>query len=268
MSSLGDTSIGRESATDSNTERLPFRVTVARRDELAAVARMRAAAYGRHLPDLGARLVEPEPADFEWGCEVLVATSKLDGSILGTMRTHANVPKPLPLQASIDLPDRYAGKRLVEATRLSILGGVDSAVVRNTLFKALYLYSLQQGADWIVVTGRRPVDRIYDGLLYTDVAERGVFYPMAHVGGLPHRVMSIEVAQAESIWRRAKHPLYHFAFVAEHADIDLSEAQDLKPAWNLMKPHSPAQSHFFGGHGRAFQAPIPLRRASGAQLTA
>lgn len=213
------------------TERLPFRVSIASRSELAAVARMRAAAYGRHLPELGSRLTQPEPADFEWGCEVVVASSKLDGTVLGTLRTHANALKPLPLEASLELPERYQGKRLVEATRLSVLGGADSSMVRNALFKAFYLYSLAQQADWLVVAGRRPVDRLYDGLLYTDVAEPGAFYPMAHAGGLPHRVMSMAVAEAEPIWRRAAHPLYRFAFEACHPDIDLSAARDLGGNW-------------------------------------
>ncbi len=243
------------------SERLPFRVGIASRDELAAVAQMRAAAYGRHLPALGLRLVEPEPADFEWGCEVVVATSKLDGTVLGSLRTHANVLKPLPLEASMDLPERYSGRRMVEATRLSVSGGGDSSLVRNALFKAFYLYSQMQQADWLVVAGRRPVDRIYDGLLYQDVAEPGAFYPMAHAGGLPHRVMSMAVAEAEPIWRRAEHPLYRFAFQTRHPDIDLGAARDLTPVWDLARP----QAGFAGR--RLFLPTIPLRRASGAVLT-
>jgi hypothetical protein len=246
-------------------ERLPFRVGIASRAELADVARMRAAAYGRHLPELGQRLAQPEPADFEWGCEVIVATSKLDGTVLGTLRTHANVLKPLPLEESIDLPAHFQGKRLVEATRLSVLGGGQSSLVRNSLFKAFYLYSVAQNADCLVVAGRRPVDRIYDGLLYTDVAESGAFYPMAHAGGLPHRVMSMAVSEAEPIWRRAGHPLYRFAFEAQHSDIDLDEARDLTAVWELTKPRNPAGS---GDHrGRLYQPLMPLRRVGAVALT-
>lgn len=260
MSKPGD-NVGLEGGL---SERLPFRISIATRQDMAAVARMRAAAYGRHLPELGSRLAQPEPADFEWGCEVVVATSRLDGSVLGTLRTHANVLKPLPLEASMVLPERYRGKRMVEATRLSVLSGADASLVRNALFKAFYLYSLMQQVDWLVVAGRRPVDRIYDGLLYTDVAERGAFYEMSHAGGLPHRVMSMAVAEAEPIWRRAAHPLYSFAFHTQHPDIDLSAARDLGDNWNLPKPQS--ERGMVSGHGRLFQ-PIPLRRASGAVLT-
>ena len=49
------------------SERLPFRVRIAAADELDAVARLRATAYGRHLPALAAHLRQPEAADYELG---------------------------------------------------------------------------------------------------------------------------------------------------------------------------------------------------------
>jgi len=229
-------------------ERLPFRVSIASREELAAVVRLRAMAYGRHLPELGARLAQSEPADYEWGCEVIVATSKLDGSVLGSLRTHTNALKPLPLEASLQLPERYQGQRLIEATRLSILSGGEASLVRNALFKAFYLYGQAQRADWLVVAGRRPVDRIYDGLLYTDVAEPGAFYEMSHAGGIPHRVMSMAVAEAEPIWRRAGHPLYRFAFETRHPDIDLGAARQLGGDWVRLR-QLPAQHAALRGGG-------------------
>ncbi|HEY1090046.1 MAG TPA: hypothetical protein VGE47_03060 [Burkholderiaceae bacterium] len=218
-----------------SVEHLPFEVRVARADELMAVAQMRASAYGRHLPAVGAQLVRPEMADYEMGCEVFVAVSRFDNSLLGTLRTHTNLLRPLPLEASIRLPDEYQGKRMVEATRLSVPGGSQASLVRNALFKAFFLYAAAQDLDWMVVTGRRPVDRIYDSLLYTDVAGPGAFYEMEHVGGVPHRVMSMAVAEAEPIWRRAAHPLYKFAFVTRHVDIDISGARDLAAARQTLK---------------------------------
>jgi hypothetical protein len=207
--------------------RLPFRVKIASAEELMGVARLRAAAYGKHLPALATNLLQPEAADFEPGNVVFVAVSKFDGSMLGTLRTHANVFKPLPLEASIALPEHFHGRRMIEATRLSVLGSLQSSVVRNALFKAYYQYSLQQKADWMLATGRRPIDRMYDGLMFTDVLEPGTFYPMAHVAGVPHRVMCLAPADAEPRWRQAEHPLYSFAFQDRHPDIDISGARSL-----------------------------------------
>ena len=226
------------------TERLPFRIELASNHTLGKVTALRAAAYGRHMPTFAAQLEQPEASDFESGCEVFVAISKLDGTALGTLRTHANVYKPLPLQASIDLCGRFNGTRMVETTRLSIAGGTSSSVVRSALFKALHLYCLQQKVDWMLAAGRRPVDRIYDALLFTDVNEPGAYYPMSHAGGVPHRVMAFSPSRAKALWAKNAHPLYNFVFETEHPDINLSGVKNLDFAWNCPTemPVSPKAS--------------------------
>jgi hypothetical protein len=212
-------------------EILPFRVEVVSRHQLQEVANLRAATYGKHLPDLAASLGQPEPADFSRGCEVFVARSKLDDSLLGTLRTHANVFNPLPLQASIELPERFRRARMVETTRLCVKGGLSASVVRNALFKAMHQYCLDQNVDWMVVAARRHVDRIHDSLLFEDVKEPREYYPMAHAGGVPHRVLSMSVVDMQRQWSICKHPLYSFGFETRHSDIDISMAQDLNFDW-------------------------------------
>ena len=212
-------------------ENLPFVVRIASEKDVGKIGALRAATYGKHLPDLAGKLQRPEACDYELGCEVIVAASKLDGSLLGTLRTHANVLKPLPLQASIRLPERFQEMRMVEATRLCVISHSHSSLVRNALFKALFQYCHAQNVDFIMAAGRRPVDRIYDALLFSDVADPGKFYPMAHASGLPHRVMCLQSA-AQSSWAAAHHPLYKFVFETDHADIDLSMAANLRFPWS------------------------------------
>jgi hypothetical protein len=214
---------------------LPFTVGVATTDELPEVARLRASAYGKHLPDLGASLRFPEAADFELGCEVLVARSKFDGSLLGTLRTHANVLVPIPLEASIALPGRFEGTRMVEATRLCVLGSNHASLVRTALFKALHQYCLLQDANWMMAAGRRPIDRIYESLLFKDVEAPNRFYPMAHAGGIAHRVMSMPANGLQMIWKANKHPLYHFGFETYHPDISLDGVKSLQEHWGAPK---------------------------------
>jgi hypothetical protein len=212
-------------------ESLPFRVEIASRQHLQEVANLRASTYGKHLPDLAALLGQPEPADFARGCEVFVAKSKFDGSLLGTLRTHSNVFNPLPIQASLELPERFHGTRMVETTRLCVKGSPGASTVRSALFKALHQYCLEQNVDWMLAAARRPVDRIHDSLLFVDVNEAGVYYPMAHAGGVPHRVLSFSPDAAEQLWRENSHPLHRFMFETKHPDIDLSMAQDLNFDW-------------------------------------
>jgi hypothetical protein len=214
------------------SESLPFRVEIASRQNLMEVASLRSATYGKHLPALATKLQQPEPADFERGCEVFVAKSKLDGSLLGTLRTHANVSNVIPLQASLKLPQRFGGSRMVETTRLCVKGSPGASVVRSALFKALHQYCVMQDVDWMMAAGRRPVDRIYDSLLFNDVDQPGEFYPMAHAGGIPHRVMCFSPTAARSLWGACQHPLYKFVFETSHPDIDLSGAHSLIHEWD------------------------------------
>lgn len=210
-----------------SVERLPFEVVIARESDLRDVAVLRGASYGKHLPELGAKLLAPEPADSEPGCEVFMARSKLDGSLLGTLRTHANVFTPLPLQASMRLPTYLLGTRMVETTRLCIKGNPNSSVVRSLLFKALFLYCMSQKVDWLLAAGRRPVDRIYDSLMFTDVEKPGEFYPMSHANGMPHRVMCFDLSDTQRLRKLREHPLYSFFLETSHPDIDLRGAKDL-----------------------------------------
>lgn len=213
------------------SQTLPFVVCIASQADMADVAALRYTSYGKHLPELGARLRNPEEADYELGCEVLVAKSKLDGSLLGTLRTHTNVLKPLPLQTSIRLPAAHQGQRMIETTRLCVKGNPNSSLVRNTLFKALFQYCFSQDVAWMMAAGRRPVDRLYDALLFTDVDEPGAFYPMAHAGNMPHRVMRFSPAHAQETWAACHHPLYEFVFETEHPDIDLTASSQLNFQW-------------------------------------
>jgi len=83
----------------------------------------------------------------------------------------------------------------------------------------------------MMAAGRRPVDRIYDALMFADVGEAGVFYPMAHAAGVPHRVMSFSPARAKANWAACHHPLYEFVFETLHPDIDLTMSASMDFPW-------------------------------------
>ena len=231
-------------------EILPFAVRIASEHDMEEIAALRTATYGKHVPELAGKLRQPEACDYELGCDVVVAASKLDGSLLGTLRTHANVFKPLPLQASLRLPGAFQNMRMVEATRLCVIGHAHSSLVRSALFKALFQYCDIQKVDWIMAAGRRPIDRIYDALQFCDVGAAGEFYPLAHANGLPHRVMCLRSA-ARSSWAAARHPLYSFVFETRHPDIDLSMAANLHFPWHCPETdfdmaHAAGSLHHFG----------------------
>jgi hypothetical protein len=139
--------------------------------------------------------------------------------------------KPLPLEASLPLPAEYAGLRMLEVTRLALAAGAGS-VARDAIFKALFIRCQQLGVDRIVVTGRSPVDRMYQRIAFRDVFEEGIYYPMSHVAGLPHRVMTLPIGDAFAM---APAPIRDFCCLVRHPDLLLRNAPAV---WGLAMPEA------------------------------
>ncbi len=208
-------------------ERLPFVVTIASDESsLRDAVAMRQAAYGRHLPELAATLSEPEISDREAGAVVLVARARLDGAVLGTMRIQTNRYQALHLEDSAPLPEWLDSAALAEATRLGVVAGPVGRVVKTALFKAFYQYCLVSGIDWMVITARPPLHRQYEALMFTDVFPSQGLIPMAHVGGIGHRVLALDVAQARTRWQSAGHPLFAYMCLTHHPDLRLGMPGD------------------------------------------
>ena len=213
----------RDLAAASRTvERLPFTIRrVETEADLLKAVRVRHAAYARHVPEFARTLAEPEAADYDDDTIVLLAESKLDGSPLGSTRIRTNLYRPLGVEASIALPHWLQGRRLVEATRLGIGEGRVGHTVKLALVKACFLYCQDNAIDYSVATGRPPVDRQYEQLLFTDVFPEQGLVPLRHVGNIPHRVMAFEIASFEQRYAEAHHPLLDFFFHTHHPDISI-----------------------------------------------
>ena len=212
-------------AAGRNVERLPFTIRrVETESDLLKAVRIRHAAYARHVPEFARTLLHPEAADYDDDTIVLLAESKLDGSPLGSTRIRTNLHRPLGVEESIVLPEWLQGRRLVEATRLGIDEGRVGRVVKMALIKACFMYCEDNAIDYSVATGRPPVDRQYEQLLFADVFPEQGPVPLRHVGNIPHRVMAFEIASFEQRYRDARHPLLNFFFNTHHPDIDIGPA--------------------------------------------
>jgi hypothetical protein len=78
----------------------------------------------------------------------------------------------------------------------------------------------------MVVAGRAPFDQQYAALMFEDVFPDGGYRPMQHAGGLPHRVLMLDVPRARARWTAAAHPLLGFMVELDHPDI----VDDVRPA--------------------------------------
>jgi hypothetical protein len=67
--------------------------------------------------------------------------------------------------------------------------------------------------------------RNYRRLGFRDVLGPDDRVPLAHAGGLPHRILAFDVTAAERTWAEARHPLYAFMVETFHEDIQLFQTR-------------------------------------------
>ena len=188
--------------------------------DLLDACSVRAQAYGHHMPEMGRRLAEPDELDFAAGTSVFVCRDKADGRAVGTMRIQSSSFGPLLMESSLSLPSWLAVSSRAEITRLAVRVGVDP-LIRLGLWKASYLFCMANGLDWMVVGARNEaLIRNYRRLGFVDVFGPEQLMPLAHTGGLPHRILAFENQSAQRRWGESRHALYPFVFETEHADLE------------------------------------------------
>lgn len=153
-------------------------------------------------------------SDYEDSTIVLLAESKLDGSPLGSMCVQTNQRRQLSVEESVALPEWLQGRRLAELSRLGVDGGGIGRLVKIALLKGCFEYCAENQIDYLVLTGPE--------LLCTDVFAGKMPAPLRHVGDIPHRVMSFDIATGQE--RVAEnHPLLNFFHHTRHPDIDIGK---------------------------------------------
>jgi GNAT superfamily N-acetyltransferase len=223
-------------------QRLPFTIRrVQDTDDLLKAVRIRHAAYARHVPDFARTLALPEDCDFGDDSVVLLAESRLDGTPLGTARLQTNLQHSLHVEDSIELPTWLQGRRLAEVSRLGVDSGRIGRLVKTALLKACVQYCRQNGIEWALATGRAPIDRQYEQLMFVDVFEDGEYVPLRHVGNIPHRVMAFDIETIEARWTAAQHPLLDFFCHIRHPDIDMSAKAGVRQQQHAPARHLPQQ---------------------------
>ncbi len=202
------------------TERLPFTVrVVTTSQELDKAVEIRASAYERHMPSLGQALRTPEAEDLKPDVLVLLAERKFDSQPIGSLRLQANFERPLRLQGEAPPLAAYAGKRLVESTRLGVGVGEVSRIVTAALIKAAYEICHATEIDYNVTGGRRSMAQVFRALQF-DELEGGPF-PISFGNNIPHWIFVLPIRQFEDRLQKAGHWYYEFMSKTDHPDIDL-----------------------------------------------
>jgi len=171
---------------------------------------------------MGQRLAEPDELDFAPGTTVFLCRDKVDGRATGTMRIQSNASGPLLMESSLSLPLWLSSASRAEITRLAVRVGADP-LTRLSLWKASYQFCLASQLHWMVVGARNEaLIRNYRRLGFVDVFGPDEMMPLAHTGGLPHRILALDNNVLERRWCETRHPLCQFFFETQHADLEAS----------------------------------------------
>lgn len=210
-----------DAVSSANIQWLPFRIRIASSDEdIHKAVAVRTQAYGRHVPGMETVLKDPEPDDYRDDAVLLIAESKEDGQVLGSLRLITNATHPLHLEQEVALPTAFKGCRLLEAWRLTVLNNEQARMVAAALYKSLFEISLRCDIDYVLVAARPPVDRIYRSMQFKD-ALAGEKLVLSNTLNIPHGLYYIPVREAATLWRIAKWPLYPFMALTKHPDIEI-----------------------------------------------
>jgi hypothetical protein len=211
--------------TDGRVKRFPFTVRLATTaEDFRDAVDVRRAGYGRHLPDLAATMVGPDPFDARPDVSVMIVKSKLDGEPLGTARIQLNTMGPLCVEQAVTMPSALQGKRLAEITRLCVVPGSAGMLAKLAIWKGVYFFLEAAQVQWTVAAGRTPLDRQYLDISFEDLyPERGLV-PLGYAGNIPHRVMGLDHSTSYQRWKAESHRLFDFVFNTDHPDIEVSDA--------------------------------------------
>lgn len=209
------------------TQPLHFTIRLAKGDrDLERIAQQRAQAYSRHQPDLVERmsLSTPEKEDFREDAVIMLAESKESGDVIGSMRLTTNINTPLRFETELDLPEKLRNRVLLEAGRMTACSGTEGRMVVSALIKAAFETSFHAGVDYLLLIARRPIDRLYRALEFTDVFDGRLVVTSAQPG-VPVTLFQINIPGVDNILRSAKCPYYNFLAETDHPDITINHEE-------------------------------------------
>lgn len=194
---------------------------VASHKDLLDACGVRAQAYGHHMPELSQQLSQPDALDYADGTTVFLCRDKATGRATGTMRIQTSAYGPLRMEDSVSLPEHLSSATRAEVTRLAVSVGVDP-LTKLCLMKASYLFCMSQHVQWMIIGARNEaLIRNYRRLGFGDALGHDDLVPLAHTGGLLHRILAFDVLAAERTWAAIRHPLYAFMVQTQHDDISI-----------------------------------------------
>ncbi|MBW8829242.1 MAG: hypothetical protein JF606_07390 [Burkholderiales bacterium] len=193
--------------------------------DLRRACEVRAEGYGHHMPAWRQSLIEPDALDWEEGTLILLCEDKRTGQAIGTARIQTSRQGPLLIEQSASLPESILRLGRAEITRLSTIAGADP-ILKFAICKAAFLYCLSAQARFAIIGARNEaLVRQYKRIGFTEMFPDEPMVPLAHTGGMPHRVLMFDTMLGPREWQinPNKQGLFDFCFETFHPDIEIVE---------------------------------------------
>jgi hypothetical protein len=209
-------------------EKLDFRIKLLRNDQrLEDAIRVRHDVFNRHHADVEGGELETfnqiERKDIQAGCVLLVAESKLDNSILGSVRIETNTNRPLSIEHEVPLPESIRGRHLAILSRMSVVGGLSGKNVFFALSKAIYLYCLAKQINSALLCC--PVDslsRMYSRFGWTHLYGVSERYKLNENPKLTFSILHWHIELLRGVLKEISGKRAHdFLFEKFHPDIEI-----------------------------------------------
>ncbi len=175
-------------------------------DEFQQVLDLRYRGYGHFAAPAQAL----DPLDLADHSLILVAELANRG-IVGTLRMIDGGPGKIELEqfVPITMIPQLHERSFVEATRFTIRHCRELLAVKLLLCKALWMYTLQQGHEHVVISSTQRLAKFYRMLMFEDIGTAGM-YQHPRLGQSEHRTFILPVHTTLERYRETEHPLYTF----------------------------------------------------------
>ena len=206
------------------SRQLPFTIQVATSEvDVAELVQVRSDAYSRHNAPGADKLKVAEKQDRGDDAVLLLARSKLDASVLGSVRIQTRLVNPLLVEAAMELPQDVASKRPIELMRGSVSAGTAGRMVSGALAKASFQICVALGFTHIIVTCREPVNALYRAYEFDELLG-GEMIDLPYSPGAKHKVLCLPVQEAGDRWRSRNPVMLDFMMGTDHPDLQLDLA--------------------------------------------
>lgn len=210
------------------SEELPFIVKITRlTSELPEVVRTRDTLFATRYPYLPPEqlYIGTDRFDSQRHHLVIYIVSKVNQSVLGSVRIATNSERPLRLELDLvnGLPKPWGNSHLAYISRFNVERCADERLVNLALLKAVDLYCHSKQAHMMIIAAPKPTDRVWKKIGFTDLYKGEDSFVLEGYP-TPVRVLGSSLQRVREKINETDKEAFHFMYEAYHADFKIFDS--------------------------------------------